>query len=235
MVKFRLSFDKDKETKWLNEMARQGYALTGFCAGFFSFDLCRPGEYVYQIDITSGMFRVSSDYREFMNETGVEIVCLWGMWVFLRKKASEGPFELYTDVESNIEHYTKIRKMFKCVAILEILGLMVELYYAMQGVITGIAGCFILGALTVLLLRETMRVNGILAELKERIGLDGERCTPGRGKLSGFLAAGLLLNAVGILASEWGPSYEVFKCFCQGTALIFFGIGMVHTFWRKRD
>ena len=38
MTKFRLYLDKDKETAWLNEMAAQGYALTGFYAGFYKFE-----------------------------------------------------------------------------------------------------------------------------------------------------------------------------------------------------
>ena len=111
MVKFRLYLNKDDETKYLNEMAAKGYAMpgprhpmTGFFAGFYSFEKCRPGEFIYQVDITEGMFRVTNDYREFMQEMGVEIVCLWGMWVILRKKAADGPFVLYTDVESTTEH-----------------------------------------------------------------------------------------------------------------------------------
>ena len=75
MVRFALYYDKDKETEYLNEMSRKGYALTGFFMGFYYFDECRPSEYIYQIDITEGLFRVSNDYREFMREMGVEIVC----------------------------------------------------------------------------------------------------------------------------------------------------------------
>ena len=34
MIKFKLYFDKDKETQWLNEMSQKGWAMTGFFAGF---------------------------------------------------------------------------------------------------------------------------------------------------------------------------------------------------------
>ena len=70
MVRFRLYANKDEETAYLNEMAARGYAMTGFFAGFYSFEKCRPGEFIYQVDITEGWFRVSSDYREFMQEMG---------------------------------------------------------------------------------------------------------------------------------------------------------------------
>ena len=38
MTKFRLYFDKDKETAWINEMVKKGYAMTGFFAGFYQFE-----------------------------------------------------------------------------------------------------------------------------------------------------------------------------------------------------
>ena len=38
MIKFRLYYDKDKMTEYLNEMSRKGYALRGFFAGFLRFD-----------------------------------------------------------------------------------------------------------------------------------------------------------------------------------------------------
>ncbi len=47
MTKFRVGYDKDKETKWLNRMAEQGWAMTGFFLGFYRFAKCEPGEYVF--------------------------------------------------------------------------------------------------------------------------------------------------------------------------------------------
>ena len=125
MIKFHLYFDKDEETKWLNEMADQGYAMTGFAAGVFQFEECKPGKYTYQIDFSEKFFSVSENYREFMTENEVEIVGIWGFWVFLRKEKQKGKFELYTDVDSQLEHYTKIRNLFKIVTIFEIICLTV--------------------------------------------------------------------------------------------------------------
>ena len=42
-----------------------------------------------------------------MQEMGAEIIANWGFWAVLRKPADEGTFELYSDVDSQIEHYTK--------------------------------------------------------------------------------------------------------------------------------
>ena len=78
MTKFRLYYDKDKETTWINDMAAQGYALTGYCMGFYKFEECEPGKYTYQIDFGDKMFAVDDNYREFMAENNIEIVSLWG-------------------------------------------------------------------------------------------------------------------------------------------------------------
>lgn len=195
MTKFRIYFDKDKEVMWLNEMAAKGWAMTSFGFCVYHFEPCRPGEYLYQIDFGDGMFSVSEDYREFMSEAGVEIVGVWGPYVFLRRKAEEGAFELYTDVESIMEHYKKIRTMFKIGFILETLCLIME---ALAGLVGGnplgwVAALLILVAMTVFI-RQIVRINGIVAELKERLGGEPERVLFGGRKPSLVLAAGMFLT-----------------------------------------
>ena len=107
MIKFKLYFDKDKETAWLNEMSSNGWSMNGFFAGFYRFEPCEKGKYTYQIDFGNKLFSVSDDYKEFMAEADIEIVQTWGFWVFLRKLTAKGDFELYTDVDSQIDHYKK--------------------------------------------------------------------------------------------------------------------------------
>lgn len=193
MTKFRLYFDKDKETTWINEMAAQGYALTGFCAGFYKFEECEPGKYIYQIDFGDKMFAVDESYREFMTENNVEIVCLWGYWIILRKLTADGEFELYTDVDSSIEHYTKILKMFKFVTILELVCFFAEVLGAMNGAGIGFFGMLIIGAIVIVCMRATLSTKHKIAELKER---KGEVVTGlASGKTSPALISGLLLNA----------------------------------------
>ena len=88
MIKFRLYYDKDKETLWLNEMADQGYAMTGFFAGFYTFEKCEPGEYRYQVDFSEKLFALGTDYREFMKEMNIEIVQQWFFWIILPVKGN---------------------------------------------------------------------------------------------------------------------------------------------------
>lgn len=229
MTVFKLYFNKDKETEFLNEMAGKGHAMTGFCAGFYSFDSCEPGEYVYQIDITPGMFRVSNDYREFMKDMNVEIVCLWGPWVILRKKAAEGPFVLYTDVESMIEHYRRIRRMLKIATVLEICCLFMELFAALNGMSAGLAFSCVIAAVILIFLREVARINRILDELRERIGEPPE-CRWGRRRASLFMPVGLMLNAAALMVPDFfadtEPLYYILKRSLQTGAILCMAIGI---------
>ena len=246
MVKFKLMFNKDEETVYLNQMADMGYAMTGFFAGFYTFDKCQPGTYHYQVDISQGFFHVSNDYREFMQEMNVEIVCTWGIWVILRKKVADGPFLLYTDVESSIAHYEKIKRMFKIAAVFEIICITIEGICAARGtdwasIMVPLAMASLLSAFVVVFAREIARVNGILRELRERIGEEEPGGFCGKGMPSHFLSLGLILNGLGFLIPEveeigWlSALYGPVKGILHVLALIFMGVGIGRTIWKGRE
>lgn len=115
MIRWKFTFDKDEEQEWLNDYAQQGWAMTRFFAGMVTFVPCQPGEYVYQIDLLPGKGLWAHNYEDyviFMNEMDVKILQRWGRWVYLRKRAADGPFEIYTDTASKLEMYRRIRRMF---------------------------------------------------------------------------------------------------------------------------
>lgn len=199
MTKFRLYYDKDKETTWLNQMAKDGYAMTGFFAGFYTFEKCEPGEYLYQMDFGSKFFSIDENYREFMTEQGVEILQSWGYWILLRKPAAAGDFQLYTDVDSSIEHYTKIRNMFKVVTIVELLCFILECLAAGAGNTWAIFFAVLLGILVLVLMKATLHTNQIINELKER---KGEYTATPDGKVSPVLLCGLMLNVCALAINQ---------------------------------
>ena len=227
MTKFRLYFNKDKETAWLNEMATKGYALKGFFAGFYTFEECKPGEYVYQIDFGSKLYSVSDDYRDFMAENNIEIVCLWGYWIILRKRASDGTFVLYTDVDSSIEHYTKILKLFKCVCILELICFFAEVIVAMMGSPVGILGMFIIGSLAIALMYAAISTKRTINELKERKG-DIPASANGipTGKVSPILLSGLFLNIFATTMHGSDSISEWLVITVQIVAIVFMLVGI---------
>ena len=200
MKKFRLYFDKDKETVWLNQLAKEGYALKKFFAGIYTFEACTPGTYTYQIDLGNKLFSVSDDYREFMNESGIEIVSCWGYWIFLRKLASEGEFQLYTDVDSNIEHYTKIKLMFKIVAIIELICTFIEIYCGITGFAMGYPFACIAGAFAIVFINMASRTNHTIQQLRERRGESSTNCK--RNNIHIHLPIGILINSCSLMLDE---------------------------------
>ena len=224
MIRFRLYFDKDAETKWLNEMSEQGWAMKSFFAGFYSFERCEPGQYMYQVDFGNRFFSVSEEYREFMQETGVEIVQSWGFWIILRKKAGEGAFELYTDVDSTIEHYTKIRRMFKAVAVVQILCLFLELYAGYSGFTMGFVFFFMILAFLLAFFNIINKTSSIIAQLQERKGMTTAVKKKG---VSPFLLGGLLLNAFALMMN--GNVSPVIHHLVQIAAIVFMVVGIYRT------
>ena len=121
------AWEFDKEEKWLNEMAAKGLALvsTGFCK--YEFEDSLPGEYKVCLQLLDKMpsHPESQKYIAFMEETGAEHVGSFTRWVFFRKKASEGDFQLFSDNESKVKYITSILSF---VALIVGLNLYIGLY-----------------------------------------------------------------------------------------------------------
>ena len=64
---FKLFFvwDFEKEERWLNEMAQEGWVLDNTGFSFYTFVRCEPGEYIICLEMNP-----SSDYRAFVKELG---------------------------------------------------------------------------------------------------------------------------------------------------------------------
>lgn len=86
----------DKEEQWLNEMAMEGWALydTGFCV--YHFEKTEPGEYMIRLE----MHKPDYAYEAFMEETGAQHVGRQVQWAYFRKKASQGSFDIFSDIDS---------------------------------------------------------------------------------------------------------------------------------------
>lgn len=109
-VVYKLMFDYEKEEKWLNEMAIKGFNLEDYTFCRYLFREGKPGEYIYRIELLKQHHRnpESIAYIRFMEELGIECVAGYRNWVYFRKKASEGPFDLFSDYDSRIAHYSRV-------------------------------------------------------------------------------------------------------------------------------
>lgn len=134
LVKRRFFSDFEKEEQWLNEMAAQGLALSEYSLARYTFEESGKGEYIYRIELLKNDPKgaEAAEYLQFMEEAGAEQVptgnWLWGKlkynnlrWVIFRRKASEGAFTIYSDIDSKIKHYKRINSLWLSVAVMELI------------------------------------------------------------------------------------------------------------------
>jgi len=111
--------DYEKEENYLNKMSSIGLEFVRFSFFNYYFMDSTPGEYIYRIELLDNLpsHPESKKYIEFLNDAGVEYVCSWFRWVYLKKKASDGPFDIFSDYDSRIKHYKSIMLMFGIISL----------------------------------------------------------------------------------------------------------------------
>lgn len=109
----------EKEEAWLNSMASQGWHCTDYFCTRYRFERGKPGEYIYRIQLLENPVKHpdSISYLEFLEDMGIEIFANQIRWVYFRKKALDGPFELFSDLESRIKHYQLILRILVPIAL----------------------------------------------------------------------------------------------------------------------
>jgi len=153
--KIFLIHQHEKEEAWLNSMAAKGLGLISFRGIFtYEFEECERGEYTYKIELLESMPNSpeSRKYIKFMEEMGVEMIGSYFRWVYFRKKVSDGPFELFSDLDSKITHYRRIRNLAIPLVILEFVIGFIQLLnaystkvlglYFVSGIIIFLGCCF---------------------------------------------------------------------------------------------
>ncbi len=128
LKKVRLFIDYEKEEKWLNDMAEKGWQLKRYgLIGRYYFEK-EEEKYIYRIEFLDKLSShpESIEYIRFLEESGIEYIhSAHGYWIYLRKKATDGSFDLYTDLDSKIKHYQKINRF---VSIAFMLNLLICMY-----------------------------------------------------------------------------------------------------------
>lgn len=106
-------WDFDKEERWLNTMAQQGWVLdrVGFCR--YEFIRCELGEYTLRLE----MREHDEGYLSFMADTGAEYVGRVVKWIYFRRKTELGPFDIFSDLDSRLEHLKRISGTLRVVGI----------------------------------------------------------------------------------------------------------------------
>ena len=116
MRKWFWAWDFDKEEKWLNEMATNGWALceVGFCK--YTFEKCEPGEYSVRLEMRTN----DDNYISFLEETGAEYIGKCFQWQFFRKKSEHGQFDLFSDIDSRLSHLSRIHRLILTLGVINL-------------------------------------------------------------------------------------------------------------------
>jgi hypothetical protein len=114
-------WDFEKEEQWLNDMSARGMAFTDYSWCRYVFTDTPDQQYIYRIELLENLptHAESIAYLRFLEENGVEVVATYLRWVYLRKPASDGVFDIYTDIDSKIRHYQRINYFWTVFMIIE--------------------------------------------------------------------------------------------------------------------
>lgn len=121
----------EEEDIWLNRMAADGWVLdaVGFCR--YTFRRCAPGEYTVKLQLMENL--ADRSYIDFVESTGAEYIGRMAKWIYFRKPTAEGPFELFSDVDSRIRQLDKILAMLTGVGVLALGATGLNLRFGLQG------------------------------------------------------------------------------------------------------
>ena len=132
MRKTRFYLNTEKEVKWLNEMAANGWNFTNYKLFVYSFEKCEPGEYEYQIDTSDKFGKCSEKYRYFMEEAGLsahnalsDIKATYSVFIAQQNIQSYGPEKMYGE-DNVIKDMEFCGELKPCVSIGKYRGVSLE-------------------------------------------------------------------------------------------------------------
>lgn len=125
----------EKEENWINDMAARGLILTE--VGFFryEFEEGKPGAYQYCMQMLKGSAakKENQEYIEFVKDTGVEYLGAAGCRIYLRRKAGQTPFSLFSDLDSKMQYLARIGRTFLFLTILQFVASLCNFHAWMSG------------------------------------------------------------------------------------------------------
>jgi hypothetical protein len=173
----KLFFDYEKEEAWLNEKAASGLALVKNSWGKYTFEECEKGAYIYRLEYRDRSAKNAKEkaYLQSMADAGIELIQNSQGWAYFRKKAADGPFDLFSDLESKIAHYRRVQGVYVSVAILELAVLIPYIGpqaagYALPGVRIGLIILLVAlaGLMGYLAIKYHLRISRLAKEKRAR-------------------------------------------------------------------
>jgi hypothetical protein len=100
----------EKEEKWLNKMAAEGWQLFDVGINRYTFEEGAPGEYIYRLEMLKKKPENagSVQYIKFIEDTGAEHIGTVYLRAYFRKKADGAGFDLFSDIDSRIGYLNRV-------------------------------------------------------------------------------------------------------------------------------
>jgi len=121
-VKYKLfmAWEHEEEEKWLADMESQGWHLIDANGIKFKFEKGEPNKYQYRLEMLPELPSAteSQKYIKFMEDIGAEMVGSYIKWVYFRKENDGADFEIYSDIDSKLEHFRRIYKLLNTLTII---------------------------------------------------------------------------------------------------------------------
>ena len=176
----------EEEEQWLNSMARNGWNLVriDFLVRYV-FERGTAGEYLYKLDLPDNLEHGMDEqqYCDFLKECGIDVVCHQKQWLFLRKKAADGPFAEKDDLCAKLQITNKaydyaIRTLSTLLRVFTVLlcGVILaqvfvtnhELLSVFEGVMIGIGTSAVIAVTIIwmpMLNQLRKKMNGLISEI----------------------------------------------------------------------
>ena len=142
-LKLIFSLDYDRIEDWLNEQSSKGVHLVRIGFWGYKFEKDETKRYAYKIELLKNPRKSveSQNYLHFLEEMGIEAIPtkgVWNRWVWFRGESIDQKLNLYSDIDSRLDHYININKILRLFPILFVLSLLLFLSRLIIGAIFGI-------------------------------------------------------------------------------------------------
>lgn len=169
--------DFDKEEKWINDMAKRGWAFWHTNGLLYRFKQCEAGEFIYQIDFDErDRSEAVGDYVVFRTQCGDKFVHQWKSKIYWRRATSAGPFEAEGNITAKLHLTNKAfnyhLKSFVGLTLIAAIAFLILLplgYYLPVSNFTTWLTNFSLGLTYGTLLAEVVILLPILCKLRKKV------------------------------------------------------------------
>jgi uncharacterized membrane protein len=118
VIRLYWAWNDDREERWLNQMAREGWRLTAPRGVFYRFEKGEPADIVYRLDFQILRRSDRKEYLELFRDAGWEHAGDFSNWHYFRIMAGGGsPPEIHTDPASRIAMFRRLLGLLVVVSV----------------------------------------------------------------------------------------------------------------------